>query len=116
MNKRWLTAGLLVSLAGVLFVLFPHGTRAQSGLGAAVVIKGGDSFRILFGLADKEPTAWDGSVKVSGGSVRSITGWRFFGDDITDYKSNWKLSTRRNRPVQRPNGPIIENGIVVTAD
>ncbi|HEY3837656.1 MAG TPA: hypothetical protein VGL72_13840, partial [Bryobacteraceae bacterium] len=116
MNKRWLTAGLLVAGAASVVVLFPHGTRAQSGLGASVTMKGGDSFRILFGLADKEPTAWDGSVKVSGGTVRSITGWRFFADDVTDYKSNWKLSTRRNRPQQRPNGPIVENGIVITAD
>jgi hypothetical protein len=116
MNKRWLTAGLLVAIAAVTFVVFPHGTRAQSGADASVAMKGGDSFRILFGLADKEPTAWDGSVKVSGGTVRSITGWRFFGEDVTDYQSTWKLSTRRNRPLARPNGPIIENGIVVTAD
>jgi hypothetical protein len=79
-------------------------------------MKGGVSFRILFGLADKEPTAWDGSVKVSGGTVRSITGWRFAGDDVSDYKATWKLATRRNRPLVNPRGPIIENGIVVTAD
>ena len=116
MNKRWLAAGVLGAVAVVAFVLFPHGTRAQSAPGAAVTMHGGDSFRILFGLADKEPTSWDGSVKVSGGTVRSITGWRFFGDDVTDYKTNWKLSTRRNRPVLRPDGPIAENGIVITAD
>jgi hypothetical protein len=115
MSKRWLTAGLLVAGAVVAVILFPHGTNAQSGLGAAVPMKGMTSFRILFGLADQEPTAWDGSVKVSGGTIHSITGWRFFGDDLTDYQSTWKLSTRRNRPAQNPNGPIVENGIVVTA-
>ena len=115
MNKRWLTAGLLVVGAAVAVVLFPHGTNAQSGLGATVPMKGGDSFRILFGLADQEPTSWDGSVKVSGGTVYSITGWRFFDTDVTDYQSSWKLSTRHSRPLQAPNGPIIENGIIVTA-
>jgi hypothetical protein len=116
MNKGWLTAGLLGAVAVVACVLFPHGTKAQNGLGASVTMKGGDSFRVLFGLADNEPTPWDGSVKVAGGNVRSITGWRFVGDDVTDYKSTWKLSTRRNRPLVQPNGPIIENGIVITAD
>ena len=80
MNKRWLTAGLLVAGAVVAVILFPHGTNAQSGLGAAVPMKGMTSFRVLFGLADQEPTAWDGSVKVSGGTIHSITGWRFSGD------------------------------------
>lgn len=115
MNKRWLTAGLLATGAVVGFVLFPHGTKAQSGLGATVPMKEATSFRILFGLADPQPTAWDGSIKVSGGSIRSITGWRFFGDDVTDYQSTWKLSTRRSRPALAA-GPIVENGIVVTAE
>src|SRR6185437_656578 len=114
MNKRWWAAGLLVAGAAVAVVMFPHGTNAQNGLGAAVPLKGATSFRILFGMADREPTSWDGSVKVSGGTVNSITGWRFFDTDVTDYRSSWKLSTRRNRPIQQPNGPIVENGIIVT--
>ncbi len=116
MNKRWLTAGVIVAGAALAVVLFPYGTKAQSGLGAAVPMKGGDSFRILFGLADQQPTPWDGSVKVSSGAIRSITGWRFFDGDVTDFKSTWKLSTRRNRPLLRPNGPIVENGIIITAE
>ncbi len=115
MNKRWLTAGLLVAGAAIAVVLFPHGTNAQSGLGAAVPMKQATSFRILFGLADQEQTAWDGSIKVSGGTIRSITGWRFFDTDVTDYQSSWKLTTRHTRP-QQTAGPIVENGIVVTAE
>jgi len=107
MIKRWLAGGLVLAAAALAFVLLPRGTRAQSGIGASVPMKGGVSFRILFGLADKEPTPWDGSVKVSGGTIRSITGWRFFGDDVTDYKATWKLSTRRSRPNAKANGPIF---------
>jgi len=116
MHKGWLTAGLLLAMAAAAIVVFPNGGRAQSGLGAPIPMKGGDSFRILFGLADTEPTAWDGSVKLSGGTVRSVTGWRFLGDDVTDYRSSWKLQTRRPRGSRDPNVRPIENGVVITAE
>ena len=35
------------------------------------------SFRILLGVGDTQPTVWDGSIKLSSGTVRSIQGWRF---------------------------------------
>jgi hypothetical protein len=79
-------------------------------------MRSGDSFRILFGLADQNPTPWDGSVKLSAGSIRSITGWRFAGDDVTDYRATWKLQTRPSRPLQNPNGRVLENGVVITAE
>ena len=32
---------------------------------------------VRFGLSDRAPTAWDGSVSVSAGKVDTVTGWRF---------------------------------------
>jgi len=40
--------------------------------------------RLRFGLNDKTPTNWDGSVMVSPGRVTSISGWRFTSADSTD--------------------------------
>jgi hypothetical protein len=42
------------------------------------------TFRILLGVGDMEPTVWDGSVKVSGGQIVSIQGWRFAQNDSSD--------------------------------
>ena len=50
------------------------------------------AFRIRFGLTDTEPTAWDGSVNVSGGRVVALRSWRpRAADEIA--AASWKLST-----------------------
>ena len=54
------------------------------------------TFRIRFGLTDFEPTAWDGSVTVSGGRVASLRSWRPRGADEVG-ASSWKLSTTPGR-------------------
>src|SRR5262249_27728589 len=78
------------------------------------------TFRVLLGIGDTEPTAWDGSVKVSGGAVTSIQGWRFADPDSSD-KTGWKVSTRRLGPqnaaqvAAKQNGPMVENGVFITA-
>src|ERR1700730_9034611 len=59
------------------------------------------TFRVLLGVGDLEPTVWDGSVKLSGGQVSSIQGWRFAQQDSSDYKSTWKASTRHVGPQGR---------------
>ena len=117
MKRSWLLIGLMAAflLAGI--VLFPQGARTQE-----ISMQQSMSFRVLFGVTDSEPTAWDGSVTVNGGQVRSIQGWRFAGEDSTDYRASWKLSTRRlqNRPAQQKKkggagGPMEDNGVIVTA-
>ncbi len=40
--------------------------------------------RLRFGLNDKTPINWDGSVTVSPGRVTAISGWRFASADSTD--------------------------------
>jgi hypothetical protein len=82
------------------------------------------TFRILFGLADTDPTDWDGKVTVSAGTVLSIQGWRFSGNDSSDYQTSWKASTRRG-PLRAAatrkkgpdaKGPMLDNGVLIAAD
>ncbi len=82
------------------------------------------TFRILFGIADTDPTVWDGKVSVSAGTVLSIQGWRFSGDDSSDYQSSWKASTRpgplraaaARKKGPKARGPMLDNGVIVAAD
>jgi len=79
------------------------------------------SFRILLGIGDNDPTEWDGKVKLSEGTVKSIQGWRFAENDSTDYTSAWTVSTHAAAPsaAQRqrglPHGTVIENGVIISA-
>ncbi len=50
------------------------------------------AFRVRFGLTDREPTAWDGSVTVAGGRLAGLRSWRpRAADEIGE--TSWKLST-----------------------
>ncbi len=60
--------------------------------------------RIRFGLTDREPTKWDGSITVSPGKVERIDGWRFQATDQTEGTSGWRASTRQ-LTVRRSNNP-----------
>ena len=83
-------------------------------------------FRLRFGLNDKTPTNWDGSVTVSPGQVVAISGWRFTSADSTDGTNTWQAATRpavgprrANNPRRaaqnaRPNAPIADNGVLLS--
>ena len=51
------------------------------------------TFRIRFGLTDKAPSPWDGSVQVSGGQVTELRSWRPRGADRIEGLASWKLAT-----------------------
>ncbi|MEZ5387633.1 MAG: hypothetical protein R3F13_19155 [Prosthecobacter sp.] len=81
---------------------------------------------IHLGLGDTEPTVWDGSVSVSPGEVRDVTGYRFEQKDALTGKTSWKASTRTPQGAVKPRGnnprklgaarqlgPIFENGVFV---
>ena len=56
--------------------------------------------RIRFGLTDKEPNKWDGTISVAPGKVERIDGWRFEdGDEVHD-TTGWKASSRSNPGVK----------------
>src|SRR5260221_12977350 len=112
------SAPLLLIVAGVL--LYPRLTNyAQSP--KQIAMPDATTFRVLLGLGDTEPTEWDGSVKLSGGAVTGIQGWRFRDTDSSDYKSSWKASTRREalpaaqKKKKAQGGPLLENGVLISA-
>jgi len=77
------------------------------------------SFRVVFGYGDTAPAVWDGSVKVTGGRVSRVVGWRFAENDAVE-GAVWKASTRRSAPnalaaLRGEPGPMSENGVIVDA-
>lgn len=54
------------------------------------------TFRIQFGLTDREPAQWDGSVEVTGGDVVGLRSWRPRRADAVSALS-WKLATTPGR-------------------
>ncbi len=52
------------------------------------------TFRIVFGIGDREATPWDGGITASSARTASIQGVRFAGNDTADGKSSWIASTR----------------------
>jgi hypothetical protein len=108
-------------LAVLAFLLYPRLTQhAQESRSRQIAMPETTTFRVLVGLGDMEPTEWDGSVKLSGGKVTGIQGWRFADTDSSDYQSSWKASTRRavNPAAQKKKkaaGPLLENGVLISA-
>jgi hypothetical protein len=108
--KLWLilTAVVIVAAAVTLY---------SQGRGGAVErpMPAGVAYRILLGVGDTELTPWNGSITASPGAVSSIAGWRFMPADSTDGKSTWTCSTRRGAGNANNTGPILPNGVIVTA-
>src|SRR3954465_12787647 len=50
--------------------------------------------RIRFGLTDKEPKKWDGTISVAPGKIERIDGWRFEDGDQIQGVTGWKAATR----------------------
>jgi len=106
-------AVILLALAGVTAGLTLY--SQNRGGSAPMAMPAGPSFRILFGVTDKESTKWDGTVTVSPGKVSFIRGWRFAGDDTTDTTTSWKASTRIAVGRKGIAQGMQDNGIIVTA-
>ena len=51
----------------------------------------------LMGVGDREPAKWDGSLRVSGGEVYALEGYRFELPDRVLPQGGWRMSTRRDR-------------------
>src|SRR5713226_7188418 len=84
---------ILLLVAGIL--LYPWLTQyAQDGKAKQIGMPETTTFRVLLGVGDTVSTNWDGSLKLTGGKVSGIQGWRFAQTDSSDDKSSWKASTR----------------------
>ena len=94
-----------------------------AGLGMANAAE--HTFRVRFGLTDNKPSAWDGSVEVSGGRVTGLRSWRPRSADQIAARS-WKLSTapgirfRYRNWEPEPSFPVPEYlnlpGLILTVD
>jgi hypothetical protein len=52
------------------------------------------TFRIVFGLKDKNPTNWSGHLSISGGEITSLIGWHFGDQDVVHGTNSWTCRTR----------------------
>ncbi len=115
----WMAAVLAIGVSVTGYRLFSQGKRTTE-----LEVPQSVTFRVLFGLADTDPTVWEGKVAISAGTVLSIQGWRFSGEDSSDYQSTWKVSTRQGpaRPAAvrkkggAARGAILDNGVLIAAD
>ncbi|MCB1123263.1 MAG: hypothetical protein KJT03_17035, partial [Verrucomicrobiae bacterium] len=80
--------------------------------------------RIRFGLTDRKPTEWDGSLSVSPGKIESLEGWRFEATDRVVGNNSWKassrsLTTRRSNNANKraggrsTRGNMADNGLIL---
>ncbi len=106
-SKSILLRGTPLLLVAAGICLYP--LRPQHARIGQIAMPNAVSFRILLGVGDAEPTVWDGTVKVSGGQVTAIQGWRFAQKDSSDYKTSWKASTRHlpASPAPQPRRPDV---------
>lgn len=51
-------------------------------------------FRIRFGLTDKQRNIWSGRIRVEGGTLENVRGWRFSGQDRADDTGRFDFATK----------------------
>ena len=78
--------------------------------------QGQSSYIIALGVGDVAGAVWDGSIGATGGTIVSVTGWRFYDTDaVSSSSGNWSWkATLRTTPSYSPPGPVQETGIIVT--
>ncbi|HZT28942.1 MAG TPA: hypothetical protein VFA33_03595 [Bryobacteraceae bacterium] len=55
---------------------------------------------VLMGVGDAQPADWDGSVRIAGGTIFSITGYRFELPDRVLPQGGWEMHTKVERILQ----------------
>src|ERR1051326_4261729 len=53
------------------------------------------TFRVVFGYRRAAPKNYDGSVSITGGTLRAIDSWRFLQGDAITPPDSWKLQIDR---------------------
>lgn len=121
---RWLfVVGAVAAIAAAWYVGRDGARAAES---AAAAPAGGGSLkpgrvalRIQLGLRDEENTRWDGSIRVSPGTVANLEVWRKGAQDVAQGDS-WTISSRPaprfQGGVQKQQPKPSENGIVATLE
>ena len=81
-------------------------------------VPAGTGIRVILGLTDREPTAWDGKVTARDAQISSLEPWRFEGQDAVQGTSGWRV---RLHPIRLFGGgaaagaqrPLVGNGVIV---
>ncbi len=115
MRRRWWVMALA---AGIMIAV----VAAQRRNGPPVHV-----FRITVGLKDEKPADWSGKVKVEGGEIVALEGWRFEGQDAIVSKEEWKCRTHEyiapteryklaipEKPAPEPKTKPWSNGVTLT--
>ena len=117
MRARYLGIALLV-IAAVAAVAAKRVLYTPAHpLAAPISAPQTQSYLIALGVADVAGAVYDGSITATGGTIVSLTGWRFYGtDSISGHRLgtwSWK-ATLRTTPSYSPPGPVQETGVIVT--
>ena len=84
---------------------------------APITSPNAQAFLLILGIGDKADTNWDGSITATGGTILSLTGWRFWDTDSITGTSSWTMKVRMTAagPDDTNAGPLYqENGLIVT--
>src|SRR6516164_9374760 len=103
-GKLWpvlagLSAGVLLTFA------FPQARRPAQAPAAAPSAPDAITFRVVFGYRRAAPKNYDGSVSITGGTLRAIDSWRFLQGDAITPPDSWKLQIRRMVFENQPDAP-----------
>ena len=98
MKLRALTVFIVASSAlrlGVASMLVAAGSSATAQ--TTVADDGVISFRVRFGMTDKQARSWNGELSVSNGEVLELRNWAPHPSEEILGNSGWSLATRQNK-------------------
>ena len=88
------TLGAGVSFLALLAASAVPAQREGPGAGPAALDPDAFEIRLLLGVNDDRPVAWNGRVSVDQGEVLGVEGYRFRDGDAVDGRDAWKASSR----------------------
>ncbi len=91
MRKLLALTALVFAGAAILLWMRPPLVVHSQALPPAV---DGQQFRIVAGLKDREARTWKGSVRVSGGEILALEGWRFSPNDQASANGEFSFRTK----------------------
>jgi hypothetical protein len=97
MRRKLLAFALLLAIGsglGIAGYLYSQQTANAGARGATVSLPIENSFRILMGLTDTQPTDWSGTISVSPGTLVGLEGWGFRTGDTVNPPAAWTANTQ----------------------
>ncbi|MDQ6704775.1 MAG: glycoside hydrolase, partial [Acidobacteriota bacterium] len=92
----WITA---LAISGCALLIGWQRQGAQQNFPGNV--DGAVSMRVRFGMADRQPRRWDGSVSATGGELLNLRDWHPRAGDRITGKNSWSLATTKGPIFQR---------------